>query len=183
MQIILLGFALCIKADTGAVVIEHNNDLTNSDTLTSNTIVEKESFAIAETDLVLSRKKESTLGNFITDSMVNAFKNETKMAVLQSKYVNIKRLRKGKISVDSFKNISRPIFSLVFRFPPAFISNVNLFKVIYFIPNYIRRLSVNKTENINSRINIIETRAVMNIIIVFLYSSRPLIRTWQSALL
>ena len=105
------------------------------------------------------------------------------MAVLQSKYVNIKRLRKGKISVDSFENISRPIFSLVFRFPPAFISNVNLFKVIYFIPNYIRRLSVNKTENINSRINIIETRAVINIIIVFLYSSRPLIRTWQSAVL
>ena len=139
MQIMLLGFVLCIKADTGALAREHNNDLIDSDTLTSKipvtVTVEKESLAFAETDLVLSRNKESTLGNFITDSMVYAFKNETRMAVLQSKYVNIKRIRKGKISVDSFRNISRPIFSLVFRFPPAFISNVNLFKVIYFIQN------------------------------------------------
>ena len=64
-------------------------------------------------ELKMSNHKESNLGNFITDSMVNAFKNETKMAVLQSKLINIKRVGKGKITSESFKNMSGLSFTLV----------------------------------------------------------------------
>ena len=53
------------------------------------------------------------MGNFITDSMVNSFRNETKMAVLQSKLININRVGKGLITSDSFRNISGLSFILV----------------------------------------------------------------------
>ena len=64
-------------------------------------------------ELKMSNHKESNLGNFITDSMVNAFKNETKMAVLQSKLININRVGKGKITSESFRNMSGLSFTLV----------------------------------------------------------------------
>ena len=57
-------------------------------------------------ELKFSKHKKSNLENFITDSMVNSFKNETKMAVLQSKLININRV--GKQSGLSFTLVTIP---------------------------------------------------------------------------
>ena len=57
-------------------------------------------------ELKFSKHNESNLENFITDSMVNSFKNETKMAVLQSKLININRI--GKQSGLSFTLVTIP---------------------------------------------------------------------------
>ena len=64
-------------------------------------------------ELKFSKHKESNLENFITYSMVNSFRNETKMAVLQSKLININRVGKGLITSDSFRNMSGLSFTLV----------------------------------------------------------------------
>ena len=64
-------------------------------------------------ELKFSKHKKSNLENFITDSMVNSFRNETKMAVLQSKLININRVGKGLITSDSFRNMSGLSFTLV----------------------------------------------------------------------
>ena len=46
-------------------------------------------------DLVFSRSRESNLGNLVTDAMANAFKNESKIAILQSKLLEYSDIRKG----------------------------------------------------------------------------------------
>ena len=67
----------------------------------------------SQVDLVNSGDRESNLGNFLTDVMVNTFKNMTNMAILQSKLLNFCKISKGEITVKSLENFSGIMFSLV----------------------------------------------------------------------
>ena len=114
MWFILLRFVLCIG--TGAAqniteVMESINIPTTTPNLANK--ASTEDVASSEVDLVLSRSKESNLGNFLTDAMVHAFKNISKMAILPSKTINLSRLRKGKLKLDLFRNMSGLLFSVV----------------------------------------------------------------------
>eukprot|EP00092_Neocalanus_flemingeri_P033874 GFUD01036836.1.p1 GENE.GFUD01036836.1~~GFUD01036836.1.p1 ORF type:complete len:583 (-),score=130.25 GFUD01036836.1:172-1920(-) len=63
-----------------------------------------ETVGSSEVELIMSSKKESNLGNFLTDAMVYAFKNVTQLAILQSKSVN-SRISKGNITSELIRNI------------------------------------------------------------------------------
>ena len=64
-------------------------------------------------DLVSSRSRESNLGNLVTDAMANAFKNESKIAILQSKLLEYSDIRKGDVTSDLIKSMSGQSFHLV----------------------------------------------------------------------
>ena len=64
-------------------------------------------------DLVNTEDRESNLGNFLTDVMVNTFLNMTNMALLQSKLVHFCKISKGEITVKSLESFSGIIFYLV----------------------------------------------------------------------
>ena len=91
MQRLLLMFLLFIKdyPEAGDIGTTNTNSTEESLQNDNQAIIGK----IVD-ELKFSKHKESNLGNFITDSMVNSFRNETKMAVLQSKLININRVGK-----------------------------------------------------------------------------------------
>ena len=106
MRFIILRYIFCIGVLMANQNIEEGEELGEDQDVT-------DMMGRSAVDLVFSRSRESNLGNFVTDAMFNAFKNESKISIIQSKLLEYSEICKGDVTLDLIKSMSGQSFNLV----------------------------------------------------------------------